>query len=465
MSGREITADRRAWLAGELSAWEGLGLVDGNQAKRILGLYEGGTAEAESARRNDRASAAVMGLGGLLIGLAMFTAVAFNWSELHAWTRMALIFVVLGATYWGAWTLRRRGFVTGSNVVCFLGCLFYGAAIWLIAQTFNLNVEGVDGFWWWGVGVLPFALIVGSWPLHALVAATLAYYAGMTIFGPLATDFRSWRSFVEPAWSVPALTAVGMAWAYRHRSRAVLALYVATATVWLLGAPLIGKLDAAPIFWAGLVGSLLLLVAECHSPAWGLGIPYRFFGVVLVGGLLLPLSTYAANRAMAGELGTTATATAIESAVAVVLAAILFFIAADRDGRRSGSLASGVLASPGRWFPLAMIGLFAGMGLWNAAGGEPLLTTIAANVAMAGLAIWLTIVGAREDRGRPFAAGVAYFLLWSVSRYIDLFSGFGGMPGAALMFLACGAALVAAAVIWRRLKEAHHGTSSLNPTT
>jgi len=115
-----------------------------------------------------------------------------------------------------------------------------------------------------------------------------------------------------------------------------------------------------------------------------------------------------------------------------------------------------VFASPGRWFPLAMLGLFAGMGLWNATGGGPLLTTIIANAAMASLAIWLTIVGAREDRGRPFAAGVAYFLLWSIARYIDLFSGFGGMPGAALMFLASGAALVAAAVIWRRLKEAHH---------
>lgn len=456
MSGREITADRRAWLVGELSAWEGLGLVGGDQAKRILGLYEGGTPEVESARRTDRASAAVMGLGGLLIGLAMFTAVAFNWNELHAWTRMALIFVVQGATYWGAWTIRRRGFVSGTNVVCFLGCLFYGAAIWLIAQTFNFNVEGVEGFWWWGVGVLPFALAVGSWPLHALAASTLAYYAATAIFGPLVSDFRSWRSFVEPAWSIPALAAVGMAWAYMKRSRAVLALYVALATVWLLGAPTAWKLDPAPIFWAGLVGSLLILIAECHAPETRLGIPYRFFGVVLVGGLLLPLSTYAANDAMQGELATTATATAIESAVAVVLAVVLFFVAANRDGRRGGSLASGVLASPGRWFPLAMIGLFAGMGLWTASGGGPLPTTIAANAAMAGLAIWLTVVGAREDRGRPFAAGVAYFLLWSVCRYVDLFSGFGGMPGAALMFLACGAALVAAAVIWRRLKEVHH---------
>ena len=62
----------------------------------------------------------------------------------------------------------------------------------------------------------------------------------------------------------------------------------------------------------------------------------------------------------------------------------------------------------------------------------------------------------RDDRGRPFAAGVAYFLLWAVCRYVDLFSDFGGMLGAALVFLACGCALVGAAWLWRRLKEAHH---------
>lgn len=457
MSGREITADRRAWLVGEVEAWTAMGLLSGEQSTGILGVFADAP-RREAARRDDRASAAVMGLGALLIGLAVFTAVAFNWSELPRGARIALIFLTLAGTYGGAWLLRYRVAArTTSDVVCFLGCLFYGAAIALIAQMFNFNVEGPDGYWWWGIGVLPFALTLGTWPLHALTAATLAYFVGLSAFGSWSWGGGGMRALVEPAWSVPVLAGLGLAWAYNHKSRSALALYVALATWWLLLQPTAWRLDEAPIYWVGLVGSLLLLLAECHPFEGGLGIPYRFFGVVLVGGVLLPLSTYAANSAMSGEI--LPTPLAIESAAAVVLAAILLVVAAELDRRReggAGSLGRRLLAAPGRWFPVLMLAFFAALGFWNAVVAEPITTTIAANVAMASLAIWLTIVGAREDRGRPFAAGVAYFLLWAIARYIDLFSGFGGMPGAALMFLACGGALVAASLLWRRLKEVHH---------
>ncbi|MDG3007442.1 DUF2157 domain-containing protein [Paludisphaera mucosa] len=458
MGGREITADRRAWLVGELEAWTTQGLLSGDQAKGVLGLYEGGTPEGEAARRTDRASSAVMGLGALMIGLAVLTAVAFNWQELSTSVRIALILLTLGGTYAGAWALRyRAGARTASDVVCFLGCLLYGAGIWLVAQMFNFNVTGVEGFWWWAVGVLPFALIVGTWPLHALVATTLAAYTAGAALGPALGWFGAAWKVAEPAWSVPILTAFGLSWAYARKSRSVLALYVALGTFWVLVQPSAWEFDATPIYWAGLVGAILMLIAACHPPEAGLGIPYRFLGVLLVGGVLIPLSTYAFNSEIRGQV--LPTPLAIETAAAVVLAAVLFVVAADRDRRREGrgvSLGRSVLAAPGRWFPLAMLALFAALGFWNAVVDEPIATTIGANAAMASLAIWLTIVGTREDRGRPFAAGVAYFLLWAIARYLDLFSGFGGMPGAALMFLACGAGLVGAALLWRRLKEVPH---------
>ncbi len=84
--------------------------------------------------------------------------------------------------------------------------------------------------------------------------------------------------------------------------------------------------------------------------------------------------------------------------------------------------------------------------VWHLIIGEPLLPTIVANVAMIFLAFWLMGVGLREDRGQPFAAGVVYFLLWAVVRYVDLFGDFGGMLGAALMFFLCGGALFGVAL-------------------
>jgi hypothetical protein len=85
-----------------------------------------------------------------------------------------------------------------------------------------------------------------------------------------------------------------------------------------------------------------------------------------------------------------------------------------------------------------------------------LLPTILANVAMITYALWLMRLGLQEDRGRPFAAGVLYFLLWAILRYIDLFGDFGGMLGASLMFFLCGAALFGVAWYWRQRKEARY---------
>jgi hypothetical protein len=84
------------------------------------------------------------------------------------------------------------------------------------------------------------------------------------------------------------------------------------------------------------------------------------------------------------------------------------------------------------------------------------MPTILANIAMVVLALWLIQVGLREDRGRPFTAGVLYFLLWAVLRYIDLFGDLGGMLGASAMFFLCGATLFGVATYWRKRKVVRH---------
>jgi hypothetical protein len=92
-------------------------------------------------------------------------------------------------------------------------------------------------------------------------------------------------------------------------------------------------------------------------------------------------------------------------------------------------------------------------------GGAPrsaALPTVLVNVAMVAGAFWLMQIGLRDDRGRPFSAGVLYFLLWAVLRYVDLFGNLGGMLGAALMFFGCGAVLFAVGRYWQGRKEVRY---------
>jgi hypothetical protein len=118
-----------------------------------------------------------------------------------------------------------------------------------------------------------------------------------------------------------------------------------------------------------------------------------------------------------------------------------------------------------QWLPFGVVLLMAFLSLWSTVSRPielighraALLPTVLANAAMIACALWLMRVGLREDRGRPFAAGVLYFLLWALLRYFDLFGDFGGMLGAALMFFLCGATLFGVAMYWRRRKEIRHG--------
>ena len=76
--------------------------------------------------------------------------------------------------------------------------------------------------------------------------------------------------------------------------------------------------------------------------------------------------------------------------------------------------------------------------------------------AIIALVVWLISVGLREERGQPFAAGVLYFLLWTLIRYIDLFGELGGMLGASLMFFLCGCMLLGMGFYWRNRKQVQY---------
>lgn len=458
MGTREISDGHYGWLVGELESWADSGLISDDQSDRILGLYA--SSEERAARRSERSIGTLMVLAALLVGLAVFLIVAFNWDEMPAAAKLTTLFTTLGATHGLGLLLRYRwGKRSASDIVFFLGCLFYGAAIALIAQIFHINVQDASGYWWWGVGVLPFALVLGTTPIHALLVAILCYYTGATVLGAFwwRGPFGFWGGFSASALSVPPLAGLGILWAYWRGSPRILGLYVGLIAFWVVMQPFAWRFDDAPLCWIGATGALLMLIAECHAPRDEMALPYRFFGVALAGGVLMPLAVYDFNRHIIRNV--VPVNLSIEMAAALVSGALLMIVIADLDRRRTGrerSLWEAVVEERGRWFPRALLLFFGLVGLWKAGVGEPLVTTIGANFAMVALAFWLMRSGLNEDRGKPFAVGVAYFLIWAVSRYIDLFGDFGGMPGAALMFFLCGAALFGVARFWSTRKVAQH---------
>jgi hypothetical protein len=136
----------------------------------------------------------------------------------------------------------------------------------------------------------------------------------------------------------------------------------------------------------------------------------------------------------------------------LVVGGTLFVILRRREGE--ARLTRPVRAFVSRqWLPLGLVLLMTLSSLWVALARESLLPMILANLAMLASAFWLIQVGTREERGRPFATGVLYFLLWAVLRYFDLFGGFGGMLGGAFLFFLCGVTLFVVSLYWRQRKQ------------
>ena len=448
MSKRALTANQRSWLQEELSLWRRDAIVTDQQAQRIADLYEGAGEVAQRGR--SRAVFILMAAAATLVGLAALLLIGYNWDQLSREIKLALVLGVIGLTHAAGFSLRyRRNSPALSETVFFLGCLFYGAGIWLVAQVFHINAHYPDGIWWWAVGVLPFALALETRLLHALLVGLLALWAGQEVlnFGHLGGWlFGRWDFLPNGAYSLPLLALPGIVWAYRKQSVKTLALYVPLLAWWTILQVFAWQLGSNPFYFVGSVGALLLVAAESHKAGSRFAIPYRYYGALLVGGVLVPLSFYDLNKHLVGEW-----ASKFGPPALLALVALAVVLVTQRTVTRRQAIPLG-LALLMAILPL----MSAGCRNSSCADAAALLPTILVNVAMVSGAFWLMQVGLQEDRGRPFGAGVVYFLLWAVMRYVDLFGDFGGMLGAATMFFMCGGALFLVARYWQGRKEVRY---------
>ncbi|GHT32730.1 hypothetical protein FACS1894214_4650 [Planctomycetales bacterium] len=104
----------------------------------------------------------------------------------------------------------------------------------------------------------------------------------------------------------------------------------------------------------------------------------------------------------------------------------------------------------GSFFLSLLLGDHSYGNVYNRLQGDPLIIggMLAVNILLVMTAIWLMWTGLQRERSDCFWGGVLFFLFWTVVRYVDLFSGFGGMLGAAAVFLVCGLFMFGISYVW-----------------
>lgn len=476
MQRSKLTAAQQKWLDQELAVWQSDQIVSTDQANQIRGRYE--SADEINDRKRSVAVQALFAMAALLFGLAVLLLIGFNWDQLSREIKLVVVLSVVTITHLIAFRLRSGGQVALSEVVSFLGCLFYGAGIWLIAQAFHLAAHYPDGVWWWAVGVLPFALCLDSLLLHMLFVGLLGLWSGMEVFGFAHLSpwwGLRWWQIPNGAYSLPLLALPGLIWAYHRKSALAISLYVPLFAWWTVLQAFALQLHGRSIFWIGNVGAILILLAEAHRPRDPRGVPYRFWGVVMVSGILLAMGSYGFWQGLSHwqpdwdfESRWQPIVTEIIASFSLLglSAGLLFAIRGFGAFALQGEAAE-LDSARRRWFAISLVGSLMFMSIWSLAIPDETIATglpiVLANVVTLGMAMYLVKVGEQEERTRPFAAGILMFLLWALIRYIDLFGESGGMLGAAIVFALCGGGLVVVGNFWSRKRKALQQTSATPP--
>lgn len=180
----------KTWFEKEVEDWKNHGIIDEDQAQKILSRYESAETppELKKAAKEDRSSrliTVVSVLGALLIGTGMILFVASNWNKIPDFLKLILLFGTTFSTYFAGWKLR---FDTGSypklgHAFLFLASIFVGATIFLTAQIFNVNANAHWLVLLWFLAISPLSYAFNSKHILGLNIFTFALWMVLYISG------------------------------------------------------------------------------------------------------------------------------------------------------------------------------------------------------------------------------------------------------------------------------------------
>jgi uncharacterized membrane protein len=185
----------------DLDEWIKKGLVPEESREEIL-------ASVGVGRSGSRLEVILAVFGVILLGLGVLQFVGTNWAAMTKLARMVLLFGTMWAAYGLAiwFTLRDRALIGQAFVL--LGALLFGANIWFVAQTYNINADFPAGILLWGAGALAaaflvpsraalaFALVIGGYWTSEMTGAQQPIHLGFLLYWALCAGlawYLNWR--------------------------------------------------------------------------------------------------------------------------------------------------------------------------------------------------------------------------------------------------------------------------------
>jgi uncharacterized membrane protein len=165
------SAKFRRILRQEADRWRSEGWIESDFYDRLAERYRFAEIEAEA---SGTFITALIGLGGILIGLGILSFVAANWQYLGKAARIAILlagFLVInigGFQLWQRANSRRLG-----QGLLLLGAIILGADMALLAQLFQISGDTFILFMGWSIGVVLMAYALGLTSLGVMAIALM----------------------------------------------------------------------------------------------------------------------------------------------------------------------------------------------------------------------------------------------------------------------------------------------------
>ncbi|KJS16919.1 MAG: hypothetical protein VR69_07000 [Peptococcaceae bacterium BRH_c4b] len=142
---------RASWLKKETDLWVEKEIISREQAGQIVALYP--------QDNKNRLISILLILGAILLGAGIILFFASNWQYLPKWLKVGLVIVPLISFHISSQLMHSK-YPKLSATLSLLGCIMFGAGIWLIAQIYHINAHFPNGLLFWFLGVLPVAFFL-----------------------------------------------------------------------------------------------------------------------------------------------------------------------------------------------------------------------------------------------------------------------------------------------------------------
>lgn len=425
------------WLMAEIDRWTAEGLVSPEQATRLRQRYP------QPAEGPPWALLVFASAGAVVIGLGIILLFAYNWKDIPKFGKLALIFGAVIAAHTGGLVLYRKdGWQRKlGEALSLLGTMFYGSAIWLIAQIYHIDEHYPNGFLFWALGALALAWVLESIPQALLATVLFAIWGGAETLNFDSPNY----------WAILAVLGGIGPLAWRKRSGVLTATVLATVyflTITTLldygnGAHALTSILALSVL---LIGGEKLLRQPDGEPVAGTSV-WLFFGF---SGFLVCTYLLGFHQA-ADDLLDWHRRNGSNPSLAGTYGWLLFFggLSCWATVAWKAFKAKNLAVPVEEWLcPIALVYSFLLAAQPGLVGDRFIAITF--NLVSLGIAVSWMLRGCREARLRPTVLGSLLLAALVFARYFDLFQ---SLASRGLTFIILGGVLMAEALYYRKSRR------------